>query len=76
MSDLIKALEIAAKQLEEKQATITELTEVIERLASKELFLPLIQVMAGLPPQINWVKEFDARIEFAEAALKEKTDEH
>ena len=44
---------------------IQRLDRVVERLGDESLFLPLIKVMAGLGPQVNWVKEFDARFQYA-----------
>ncbi len=73
------------RELESQIAALTAQNEAydraLERLADKKLFLPLIKVMTGLGPQINWVKEFDSRNEFAKSErqriseLQEKDDE-
>jgi len=39
----------------------------LQRLGDETLFLPLIKVMPSLGPQVNWVKEHDARIAYARA---------
>lgn len=55
-------------------ATIEKLEVVTKRLASEELFVPPIKVSKTFGVQINWVKEWDARIAYAKAALKENEE--
>lgn len=55
----------AGLRLMNAEEKIKRLDAALARLSDKKLFLPLIKVMSGLGPQVNWAKEFDARIEFA-----------